>query len=154
MRQRHLHGVLPADGDPGLRVSDGEREGAVDLLSEHAAQGRLSVEELDARIEAALAARTRGDLLELTGDLPRPGSGRSRTPRASGSRRPLSPLSCRLGVFVTVNLVLVTVWALTGAGYFWPAWPILGWGLALAKGGACVLPLGRTRPSPLRVPRA
>jgi hypothetical protein len=33
-------------------------------------------------------------------------------------------------------VLLVAIWALTGAGYFWPVWPILGWGLCLA-GPAC-----------------
>ena len=27
---------------------------------------------------------------------------------------------------------LVSVWAATGAGYFWPAWVIGGWGIGLA----------------------
>ncbi len=34
-------------------------------------------------------------------------------------------------VYVAVNLLLVAVWALTGRGYFWPIWPILGWGVGL-----------------------
>jgi hypothetical protein len=34
--------------------------------------------------------------------------------------------------FVTVNLFLVTIWALTGSGFFWPIFPILGWGIGLA----------------------
>ena len=32
--------------------------------------------------------------------------------------------------YVLVNLFLVGVWAATGAHYFWPIWPIMGWGLA------------------------
>ena len=32
---------------------------------------------------------------------------------------------------LAVNLLLIAVWAL-GRGYFWPIWPILGWGVALA----------------------
>ena len=38
--------------------------------------------------------------------------------------------------FVLINLFLVAIWALTGFGYFWPAWVILGWGLGLAIHGA------------------
>lgn len=33
--------------------------------------------------------------------------------------------------YVVINVFLIGVWALAGAGYFWPAWVILGWGLAL-----------------------
>jgi hypothetical protein len=34
--------------------------------------------------------------------------------------------------YVLVNLFLIGVWAATGAGYFWPVWVILGWGIGLA----------------------
>ena len=32
-----------------------------------------------------------------------------------------------VAIYAVVNLLLIVVWALTGAGYFWPIWPILGW---------------------------
>ena len=35
-------------------------------------------------------------------------------------------------LYVVVNLLLIVIWALTGARYFWPIWPILGWGVGLA----------------------
>ena len=34
-------------------------------------------------------------------------------------------------VFVVVNVFLIAIWAAAGMGYFWPIWPILGWGLAV-----------------------
>ena len=96
------------------------------------------MEELDARIEGALGARTRGELAALTRDLPASGSGdRPAAVRSRVARSPLPELSGQLVAFIAVNVVLVAVWALSGGGYFWPAWPILGWGLALAKGGPC-----------------
>ncbi|MGH7197342.1 MAG: histidine kinase dimerization/phospho-acceptor domain-containing protein, partial [Candidatus Omnitrophota bacterium] len=36
------------------------------------------------------------------------------------------------GAYVAVNGFLALIWLFTGAGYFWPIWPILGWGLGLA----------------------
>jgi 2TM domain len=36
-----------------------------------------------------------------------------------------------LVAFVVVNTFLVLVWALTGAGYFWPAWVLGAWGVGL-----------------------
>ncbi len=33
--------------------------------------------------------------------------------------------------YVVVNSFLVGIWAVTGSGYFWPVWPILGWGIGL-----------------------
>ena len=37
-----------------------------------------------------------------------------------------------LFVYLAVNGLLVVVWAVTGAGYFWPVWPIAGWGIGIA----------------------
>ena len=34
-------------------------------------------------------------------------------------------------VYCAVNALLVVIWAVSGAGYFWPIWPIAGWGIAL-----------------------
>ena len=34
-------------------------------------------------------------------------------------------------VYALVNLLLVAIWLVTGAGYFWPIWPSLGWGLGV-----------------------
>jgi adenylate cyclase len=34
-------------------------------------------------------------------------------------------------VYAAVNLLLIAIWAITSRGYFWPIWPILGWGLGL-----------------------
>lgn len=33
--------------------------------------------------------------------------------------------------YVVVNAMLVGIWALTGGGYFWPIWVLLGWGVGL-----------------------
>jgi hypothetical protein len=37
-----------------------------------------------------------------------------------------------LFVYLAVNTLLVAVWIVTDAGgYFWPVWPIAGWGIGL-----------------------
>lgn len=36
------------------------------------------------------------------------------------------------GVFLIVWAILIAVWWLSGGGYFWPAWAILGMGIGLA----------------------
>jgi 2TM domain-containing protein len=33
--------------------------------------------------------------------------------------------------YVVINGFLILLWALTGAGYFWPAWILAGWGVGL-----------------------
>lgn len=37
--------------------------------------------------------------------------------------------------YLAVNGLLIVIWFATGAGYFWPMWPMLGWGLGLVLGG-------------------
>ena len=39
--------------------------------------------------------------------------------------------SAHLVAYVVVNAMLIGIWAVTGAGYFWPIWVLLGWGVGL-----------------------
>jgi hypothetical protein len=40
--------------------------------------------------------------------------------------------SAHVAAYVVINAVLIGIWAISGAGYFWPAWVLLGWGIGLA----------------------
>jgi Domain of unknown function (DUF1707) len=63
-------GNSPSPGRvPELRASHEDRERTVDILRIAAGDGRLTAEELDERLEAALSARTVGELGALTADL-------------------------------------------------------------------------------------
>lgn len=78
-------------GPSSMRVGHDERETAAAELREHYATGRLTLEELNERLDKAFAARTRGDLDALMTDLPsaRPAAdaGAAWTPgTGSGSR--------------------------------------------------------------------
>ncbi|MFB9202919.1 DUF1707 domain-containing protein [Nonomuraea spiralis] len=53
-----------------LRIGDAEREQTMAALREHFAQGRLTHEELDERLDRALASKTVRDLSQVTADLP------------------------------------------------------------------------------------
>jgi len=62
--------------DPkSMRVSHDDRDQVAEALRVAAGDGRLTMEELEERLEAALAARTYGDLAPLLVDLPGFGSG-------------------------------------------------------------------------------
>lgn len=67
--------------DDGLRASHEDRDRVVEMLRVAAGDGRLSADELDQRIELALAARTYGDLSALVEDLPSAGSGTVTVPK-------------------------------------------------------------------------
>jgi hypothetical protein len=45
--------------------------------------------------------------------------------------RKKSELRAHLLAYVLVNAFLLTIWALTGAGFFWPAFPLAGWAIGL-----------------------
>jgi hypothetical protein len=34
-------------------------------------------------------------------------------------------------VYFMVNTFIVVIWAVTGAGFFWPVFPIVGWGIGV-----------------------
>jgi hypothetical protein len=55
---------------PALRASDADRERTVALLREHAAVGRLTLEEFTERMSTAYLARTNDELEALARDLP------------------------------------------------------------------------------------
>jgi hypothetical protein len=55
---------------PELRASHEDRDRVVDTLRTAGGDGRLTAEELDARVERALSARTQGELAALVADLP------------------------------------------------------------------------------------
>jgi Domain of unknown function (DUF1707) len=55
-----------------IRISDSDRDHAAAQLRDYYAEGRLTSEELDERVTAALKAQTAGDLRRLMVDLPRP----------------------------------------------------------------------------------
>jgi positive regulator of sigma E activity len=46
--------------------------------------------------------------------------------------RKKSELRAHLLAYVLVNAFLLMIWALTGSGFFWPAFPLAGWGIGLA----------------------
>ena len=60
---------------PELRVSDADRERVVQLLQHAAGEGRLTMEELAERVDAAYEARVGSELAVLTADLPAPAPG-------------------------------------------------------------------------------
>ena len=40
-------------------------------------------------------------------------------------------LGANVLAYVMVNAMLVVIWYVTGAGFFWPIFPILGWGIGV-----------------------
>lgn len=120
-----------AAASAAMRASDRERDEAAEALRRHAGEGRLDVDELSERLDGVYAARTRAELAALTADLPgvvAPAPAPTRAPSPSRAE-----LRGHVLAFLAVNALLIAIWAATGADYFWPIWPLLGWGLGLVS---------------------
>jgi hypothetical protein len=115
--------------NPSLRASDADRERVVEILRRHTAEGRITAEEFDERMTAAYSARTLGALSELTTDLPVDlAEHAQRQKELAKKAKPGKPLSRKVredfSGLASLGVVLTVVWVISGAGYFWPAWPL------------------------------
>jgi hypothetical protein len=108
--------------DDRIRVSDADRERAAARLREHFAEGRLSSDELDERIAAALTAKTVGDvrriMADLPGPVPAPPQARQSPPRAPrpGAVFRRGPRIVPLAVFALIAALVIP-----GAGWLFLA---------------------------------
>ena len=122
-----------------LLASDADRERIADRLRAAAGEGRLTPAELEERLETAFSGRTDAELEPLVADLPR-------APRWEPRQRDHS----HERAYLATMALLVAIWALTGMGYFWPIWPMLGWGIGVAadRGGRLRGPCRRRSSKP------
>jgi hypothetical protein len=98
-----------AAGRGRLRASHADREQVIGTLKAAFVQGRLTKDELDARVGQTLAARTYADLTAVTADLPA-GLARTQPVRkpARAKARPTASVAvilCPAGIFATAGLV-------------------------------------------------
>jgi hypothetical protein len=130
-----------------LRVSDSERQAAVDRLRLAHDEGRLDLEEYDRRLAAAYSSVTYGDLDRLFLDLPaagtaaavhRPSAGVPAPRKAAAVTVPVGgvlarqPLALKVlwTVYASVVAINLMVWLLVSLGnadpvYFWPMWLLI-----------------------------
>jgi 2TM domain len=74
--------------------------------------------------------RDDGNGREITGvnDVNAPGELRTRAIQHLKKRRDLAAHAL---VYTLVNGFIVIIWAVTSAGFFWPIFPMVGWGIGL-----------------------
>ena len=79
----------PAVPEPrNLRASDADRERVANVLREAAGDGRLTMDELDQRLDAVYAAKTYAELEPITHDLPDAGAANAPAPSRAAPRDP------------------------------------------------------------------
>ncbi|MFI0405289.1 DUF1707 domain-containing protein [Actinomadura sp. 3N508] len=132
--------------NPDLRASDADRDRTAESLREHCAEGRITMDELQERLEAVYAAKTLGQLQEVTSDLPEedlyqlpvPASQAKSTAspavrRPSGEVRRLQAMWGAWAVVGGINFAIWLVMVVLGAGevYPWWIWVAGPWGALL-----------------------
>ncbi|MDP5185031.1 DUF1707 domain-containing protein [Blastococcus sp. BMG 814] len=134
--------------EPHLRAADSDRAAVATTLGRAMSEGRLTVAEYDERLGRAYAARTFGELAELTTDLPapapRPAPARSAHPvPACGSRgyggTHQAVHQAAWGSWSSTAVIVLLIWGITSLAsgqflYFWPFWVIVPWGAVLLMG--------------------
>ncbi|MFC4535159.1 DUF1707 SHOCT-like domain-containing protein [Sphaerisporangium dianthi] len=121
---------------PDMRASDGDRDKVAAALREHCAQGRLTMEEFNERLELVYVGRTYGDLQKLTADLPDidmhnlPAA--QEPARAPQTGQSAKNIKASWTAWATVVAICSVTYALTDfGGYFWPMWVAGPWGAIL-----------------------
>ncbi|MBX6382415.1 MAG: DUF1707 domain-containing protein [Microbispora sp.] len=132
---------------PEMRASDGDRDRVAAALREHMAEGRLTVDEFNERLEQVYQSRTYGELAKITSDLP--DIDLNRMPAAAQPvSRPSLPAErdkARAGLraawtaWAGASSVNWVIWLLVGlsSGHFvypWPLWVMGPWGVVLLFG--------------------
>jgi DUF1707 SHOCT-like domain len=73
-----------------LRISDADRHKVAEVLRQAAGEGRIDLDELDERLEATFKAKTYGELVPITADLPAAGGPAPLPPRPVSMSGPAS----------------------------------------------------------------
>ncbi|WP_433474674.1 DUF1707 SHOCT-like domain-containing protein [Spirillospora sp. CA-142024] len=132
--------------NPDIRASDADRDRVAASLREHCAEGRITMDELDERLESVYGAKTLGQLQEITSDLPEEDLYQLPVPasQAKSTASPAKPMPGDLepqrmramwGAWATVSMINFTVWLIilvtSGAVYPWWIWVAGPWGAIL-----------------------
>jgi hypothetical protein len=105
---------------PGnTRVSDAERSRVIELLKQHTADGRLTLDEFEGRVDETLAARTGSDLRTVLRDLPVPDRERPRSRSTVPLAAPLLPVIGVVAVLIGIVAGHVFLWPLFVIAFVW-----------------------------------
>jgi Domain of unknown function (DUF1707)/Cell wall-active antibiotics response 4TMS YvqF len=98
-----MSGPPAVPGDGNLRASDADRERVADVLRQAAGDGRLTMEELDERLDSVYAAKTYAELEPITKDLPRTAGDRAPAAAPAGDPRRFGGEATSHGAFAIMG---------------------------------------------------
>jgi hypothetical protein len=98
-------GLVPSGGLGHIRAADVDRDRVAGILGTAYSEGRLSKDEYDTRLDAALSARTYADLDEIVRDLPVPVPAATPVTRTNGLA--MASFACGIGQFVVGPLATI-----------------------------------------------
>lgn len=143
--------VLPT-ADGFTRAGDAERERTADDLGRALAQGYLGMPEYEQRLQTVFSAQTTAELRHLIADLPL-ATLRRNDPRRRDEQLRIARMSVRLhlAAYLAGSVLMLGIWFAVGLGgggwYFWPVWPIMGWGIGVASHAIPIWAHGSIRPA-------
>ncbi|WP_433512752.1 DUF1707 SHOCT-like domain-containing protein [Nonomuraea sp. CA-143628] len=125
---------------PEMRASDVDRDRVAAVLREHTAQGRITMDEFNERLEQLYQSKTYGELARLTADLPdvdlrnRPAKLTDPTPAPkSGMHSGMRAAWSAWAAASSINWVIWLIVSVTSGHmiYPWPLWVMGPWGAIL-----------------------
>ncbi|SDH90569.1 DUF1707 SHOCT-like domain-containing protein [Nonomuraea jiangxiensis] len=124
---------------PEMRASDADRDRVAAILREHTAQGRITMDEFNERLESLYSSKTYGELAKLTADLPDVDL-RNRPAKVSPAALPDSRMHPGMraawGAWATASGINWVIWLIVSVTsgdlvYPWPLWVMGPWGVIL-----------------------
>ena len=109
----------------GVRASDAERDRTVVSLRRAYASGRLTLDELERRIERVYDSTWRHELRALTRDLPFELPVDRRKVATGVDRFQRGLVRFHAWCYASTNTAFVSIWAWGGGGDFWPAFTLI-----------------------------
>lgn len=118
-----------------LRVGTAEREAVARHLGTAMAEGRLTLFEYEERVGKVWSSATRGELAQVTADLPAPVDDDALAASEDGVA-PWREYLDEWKEWIGVSILLTGIWGVTSIAsgeivYYWPIWPLGIWGAVL-----------------------
>ncbi|MCK2215107.1 DUF1707 domain-containing protein [Actinomadura sp. ATCC 31491] len=123
-----------------MRASDADRDRVAAVLREHTAQGRITMDEFNERLEQLYKSKTYGELAKLTSDLPdvdlrhRQLAKAEQAPAKRAANH--AGMKAAWGAWAMASGINWVIWLIVSVSsgeliYPWPMWVMGPWGVIL-----------------------